>query len=359
MNEKARKEAALEFVGVTHRYGRTPSVEGVSFSVDTGETVCLLGPSGCGKTTLLRLAGGLEAPGEGEIRIGGAVAASGRRMVPPEKRPISMVFQDYALFPHLNVLQNIVFGLKKVAPEERYRRARGVLERVGLSAEADRFPHALSGGQQQRVALARAIALKPAVMLMDEPFSNLDINLRFAVREETRRILRSEGSATLLVTHDAEEATQLADRIVLLDRGRVVQAGAPEDFYFRPATPFAARFFGETTSLGGLVGRGELVCPLGRWPAAPGAREGPVEIVVRDQAFLFRRPAAEEMGHCRRLEARILESRMLGGRRVTDFTIGGDEVFRAFHRITTRLQFGEVRPCWLDTRLAFAFPAEK
>lgn len=336
-------------------------MEDISFSIDAGEIVCLLGPSGCGKTTLLRLASGLESPEIGEIYIGGQRVAHGGRIVPPEKRPISMVFQDYALFPHLNVLQNVVFGLKRISPSERYRRARSVLERVGLTAVQDRFPHTLSGGQQQRVALARAIALHPSVMLMDEPFSNLDINLRFAVREETRNILRAEGSATLLVTHDGEEASQLADRILLLNQGRVVQTGSPEDFYFAPETPFAARFFGETVGLPGTIREGMLVTPLGQWAYASKLKEGTVQVIIRDQAFLFREPLENDEAHIR-FVADIRESRVMGGRRVTDFRpcLPGckEQTFRAFHRMTTRVKRGETRPCWIDTRLAFAFPTD-
>lgn len=354
MPKKSNSLQALHFDGVSHRYGRARSVEDISFSVNAGETVCLLGPSGCGKTTLLRLASGLEAPESGRISIAGATVASGKRITPPEKRPISMVFQDYALFPHLNVLQNVVFGLKRVQPEERYRRARDVLGKVGLSHVEKRFPHTLSGGQQQRVALARAIALRPAVMLMDEPFSNLDINLRFSVREETRKILRAEGAATVLVTHDGEEASQLADRILLLNQGSVMQEGTPEAFYFYPRNAFAARFFGETETTRGSVCEGTLDCPLGQWNLPGKTVNGPVEVIVRNQAFLFH-PPAEDRQHYRQTEVRIVESRVMGGRRVTELAIGGDHRFRAIHRMTTHLSPGETHPCWVDTRLVFPF----
>lgn len=355
---KSNDEPALMVEGISHRYGKTRSVEDISFCIREGEIVCLLGPSGCGKTTLLRLASGLEAPASGQIRIGGRRVANGSRIVPPEKRPISMVFQDYALFPHLNVLQNVVFGLKRVSPQQRYQRATEVLERVGLSDVKARFPHTLSGGQQQRVALARAIALRPQVMLMDEPFSNLDINLRFSVREETREILRAEGSATLLVTHDGEEAAQLADRILLLNQGRVVQEGSPEEFYFRPSSPFAARFFGETVSLKGHIKDGKIRCSLGEWSALHPCPNGPVELIIRDQAFLFREPSTDLDRHIS-FETRIKESRVMGGRRITEFepllpSCEG-KTFRAFHRMTTRLSHGEKRRCWLDTRLAFPY----
>ncbi|MBC2603919.1 ABC transporter ATP-binding protein [Puniceicoccus vermicola] len=351
--------AAIRFEGVSHRYGKSPSVTDISFSIQPGEIVCLLGPSGCGKTTILRLASGLEAPETGKIFIAGNQVANGPKVSPPEKRPISMVFQDYALFPHLTVIQNVVFGLKRVSPQERYRRATQVLEHVGLGTSHDRFPHTLSGGQQQRVALARAIALRPALMLMDEPFSNLDINLRFSVREETRRILHGEGSATILVTHDGEEAAQLADRILLLDHGHIVQEGSPEDFYFRPATPFAARFFGETASLSGIVENGLLKSALGEWEAPSEISSGSVDVVIRDQAFVFREPhEAPDYHLC--FEAKIHESRVMGGRRVTEFQplipTCENLRFRAFHRMTTRIKAGETRPCWIDRRLVFAFP---
>lgn len=355
MKEKPDRKEALRFQDISHRYGKSRSVENISFSVKAGEIVCLLGPSGCGKTTLLRLASGLEPPENGSIRINGAVAASGRKVVPPEKRPISMVFQDYALFPHLNVLQNVVFGLKRVAPKERYQRARTVLRKVGLEEAEHRFPHTLSGGQQQRVALARAIALRPSVMLMDEPFSNLDINLRFAVREETRRILRSEDTATVLVTHDAEEASQLANRILLLNRGSIMQEGSPEEFYFHPRNAFAARFFGETETTVGTVKDRVLDCPLGQWTVPGETLRGPVEVIVRNQAFLFH-PPSEDPEHYQKIEVRIVESRIMGGRRVTELAAAGDHRFRAIHRMTTHLAPGETRPCWVDSRLIFAFP---
>tara|TARA_R100000027_G_scaffold38727_2_gene28616 strand:+ start:982 stop:2052 length:1071 start_codon:yes stop_codon:yes gene_type:complete len=350
---------ALRFDGLSHRYGRTRSVRDISFSIEPGEIVCLLGPSGCGKTTILRLASGLESPETGSIHIAGQCVAHGSQVVPPEQRPISMVFQDYALFPHLTVIQNVVFGLKRVAPKERYRRATEVLERVGLSLSKDRFPHTLSGGQQQRVALARAIALRPQLMLMDEPFSNLDINLRFSVREKTREVLQSLGAATLLVTHDGEEAAQLADRILLLNKGEIVQEGSPEDFYFSPTSPFSARFFGETISIPGTIVQGQVQTEIGQWPAPAGSQSGEVEVVIRDQAFLFREPHEEPENHLR-FEAKIHDSRVMGGRRVTEFQIAPatptHRTFRAFHRMTTRIHPGENRPCWFDTRLAFPFP---
>jgi len=354
---------ALSFREVSHRYGKTPSVAGISFDLAPGEILCLLGPSGCGKTTLLRLASGLEVPDRGEILMNGRKVAQAGRGVAPDKRPIAMVFQDYALFPHLNVLQNIVFGLSRIEPTERYRRAREVLAQVGLAAEKDRFPHTLSGGQQQRVALARAVALRPAVMLMDEPFSNLDANLRFSVREETRRILQEEGTATVLVTHDSDEATQLADRILLMERGGVVQEGIPDDFLFRPVNPFTARFFGETHTLRGSVEGGVLHTVLGSWPVGEGreVRDGPVEVIFREQAFQFREPLPDGPHHPS-FRARVLDSRPIGGRRMTRFRVvptGESEadgpILRASHRLTTPVPPGETVPCWIDPQLVFPF----
>lgn len=348
----------LTFENIHHRYGKVHSVRGISLAIEMGEIVCLLGPSGCGKTTLLRLASGLECPEKGEIHINGNLAGSRRKLVPPEKRPISMVFQDYALFPHLNVLQNVVFGLKKLPAEERYRRARESISRIGLADHMERFPHTLSGGQQQRVALARAIALRPMVMLMDEPFSNLDTNLRFSVREQTREILKEENAATLLVTHDAEEASQLADRIILMKDGHIVQTGPTDDFYFRPNCPFSAHFFGDTIEVEAHYEDEILYTPFGQLNFIKKKGHGrKIRLVIRNQAFSFRPPdGTSTPPHCR---ARIIDSRIVGGKRVTRFCVvdpdSGSNHYLAYHRLTTNLKVGEIWPCWIDPQLVFPY----
>ena len=263
----------LELVNVTHRYDVAPAVDDVSIGVEPGELVCLLGPSGCGKTTLLRLAAGLETLQTGRIAIGGDIVAEGggARQLAPEKRGVGLMFQDYALFPHLTVVQNIGFGLRNGSRDGAWiERALGDLH---LSHLGDRYPHTLSGGQQQRIALLRALAPDPGILLLDEPFSGLDEHLRQRVRGETRSILAESGATTLMVTHDPEEAMFLADRIVVLNHGRVVQDASPVTIYTAPTDPFIVRLFGPTNEFGGFVRDGVLDTLLGPIPA-PGLENG-------------------------------------------------------------------------------------
>ena len=266
----------LDFTHVSHRFGETLAVDDVSIGVEAGELACLLGPSGCGKSTLLRLAAGLETLRSGRIAIGGTVVAEGGagRQLPPEKRGVGLMFQDYALFPHLTVAQNIGFGLRDKSGEARdgawIERALG---EVGLAHLGERYPHTLSGGQQQRIALLRALAPNPGVLLLDEPFSGLDEHLRQRVRQETRAMLAESGATTLMVTHDPEEAMFLADRIVVLDRGRVAQDASPVEIYTAPANPFVARLFGPVNELEGVARGGTVETVLGPVPA-PGVEDG-------------------------------------------------------------------------------------
>lgn len=355
----------LELRGVSHHYDALASVSGIDFGIQPGEIACLVGPSGCGKTTLLRLISGLEAPSAGEIRMGGATVAGPRVFLPPEKRPVGMVFQDYALFPHLNVNQNIVFGLKKVEPTLRYRRAQEIMTQLGIADLWDRFPHTLSGGQQQRIALARALALEPKLMLMDEPFSGLDATLRHSVREETRQILRTRNTATVLVTHDGEEAMHLADRIILMRMGRVEQIGSPEEVFFQPASYFAAQFFGSANLLQGRVREGHLESGLGRWKAPPGCpADAGLRLVVRHQAFRFG-DAVSDLPDPIAFPAQVIESKLIGGQRQSKLraTIPAPgfpaSEFYAFHRATTSLVSGSVIQCLLDPRMLHAFPLKK
>ena len=243
----------LELKGVVHRYGRQTTVNGVDFRLAQGRIACLLGPSGCGKTTLLRCIAGFEALVAGEVRINdGVVSAPGRR-VPPERRQVGMVFQDYALFPHLDVAGNVGFGLGGVAAVERAERVRQLLETVGLAGQGGKYPHELSGGQQQRVALARALAPRPQLVLLDEPFSNLDVDLRERLSVEVREILAKEGMTAVLVTHDQHEAFAMADEIGVMAEGRIQQWGTPHALYHRPANRFVADFVGKGTFVPGEV----------------------------------------------------------------------------------------------------------
>ncbi|MEM1054636.1 MAG: ABC transporter ATP-binding protein [Bacteroidota bacterium] len=226
--------------------GALPVVNGLSFEVEEGELLAILGPSGCGKTTALRMIAGFLAPDRGRITLEGQVLADERASVPPEKRGIGFVFQDHALFPHLTVEQNVGFGLRGWKRAERTERVREIISRVGLAGLEKRQPHALSGGQQQRVALARALAPRPRLLLLDEPFSSLDALLRHEMRGALREILRAEGTTAILVTHDQEEALQTADRVAVMQAGRLDQIGTPEEIYATPRTLFVAQFLGQT-----------------------------------------------------------------------------------------------------------------
>ena len=249
----------LELNGVIQRYGRHTVVDGVDFSLAAGQIACLLGPSGCGKTTLLRCIAGFEDIADGEISLHGAVVSRAGQRVAPEKRRIGMVFQDYALFPHLTVEQNVAFGLGRNPPEDIHLRVRQLLATVGLAGQGDKFPHELSGGQQQRVALARALAPRPELILLDEPFSNLDVGLRERLSVEVREILKREGSTAIMVTHDQHEAFAMADEIGVMYQGRIQQWDSPYNLYHRPANRFVADFIGQGVLVSGTVGDGNSV----------------------------------------------------------------------------------------------------
>jgi iron(III) transport system ATP-binding protein len=237
--------AHLEVVGLRHAYGEQEVVRGLSFSLARGAIGCLLGPSGCGKTTVLRCIAGFEAVQEGEIRLAGRVVSRPGATLAPEKRRIGMVFQDYALFPHLRIAENIAFGLQRAPIAERAARIHELAELVGLSSVLQRYPHEISGGQQQRVALARALAPRPELLLLDEPFSNLDVELRERLSLEVRDILHASGATAILVTHDQHEAFAVADEIGILHEGRIQQWDTAYNLYHRPANRFVADFVGQ------------------------------------------------------------------------------------------------------------------
>jgi iron(III) transport system ATP-binding protein len=235
----------LEVENLRHAYGQQEVVRGLSFSLARGAIGCLLGPSGCGKTTVLRCIAGFEGIREGEIRLAGKVVSGRGVMLPPERRRVGMVFQDYALFPHLPVAGNIAFGLHAMAAPERASRVAQLAQLVGLSASLDKYPHEISGGQQQRVALARALAPRPELLLLDEPFSNLDVDLRERLSLEVRDIIKASGATAVLVTHDQQEAFAMADEIGVLHQGRIQQWDNPYNLYHRPANRFVADFVGQ------------------------------------------------------------------------------------------------------------------
>jgi iron(III) transport system ATP-binding protein len=274
---------SVRLEGVEKSFGETRAVAGVDLELGGGELVAVLGPSGCGKTTLLRLIAGFEAPDAGRITVGGEVVAGEGRAVAPERRRIGMVFQDYALFPHLRVEANVAFGLARRAADERRELTRRALQLVGLAGNAGRYPHELSGGERQRVALARALAPQPDVVLLDEPFSSLDATLRADLRREVERILRDAEATALLVTHDQEEALSLADRVAVMRDGRIQQDGTPEEVYGRPTDRWVTRFLGDAEVLPGTAANGAVDCELGRFPI-PAEIEGEVDVVIRPES---------------------------------------------------------------------------
>ena len=295
----------LEFNKIRHAYNGTLSVNRVSFHVERGEVVSLLGPSGCGKTTLLRLAAGLEKPLDGSISLDGTVLSDRDMVTPPEKRGIGYMFQDYALFPHLTVLQNVMFGLASRSSEST-RRSLDVIEQVGIKDAADMYPHELSGGQQQRVALARALAPNPAVILLDEPYAGLDSRLRERIRDEMLHVLRASNSVALMVTHDAEEAMFMSDRIVVLREGKMIQSGRPVNLYCQPNSAFVAEFFGEVNRVDGVVNNNKVATPLGDFDAPEDLNDGhQASVIIRHEA-LFIDPGNDGV------KAEVMESRLLG-----------------------------------------------
>ena len=263
----ADAEPVLELSGVRREYGSETAVDGVDLVVREGELLTLLGPSGCGKTTTLRLIAGLDAPTDGTVRVAGEPVAGVGEAVPPEERDVGMVFQEFALFPHLTVAENVAFGIDDWPETERDERVRELLELVGLEAYGDRSPTDLSGGQRQRVALARSLAPEPDVLLLDEPFSNLDVRLRTRMREEVRRILKAAGVTAVSVTHDQEEALSISDRVAVVNDGQVEQVGRPEDVFEHPESRFVAEFIGQASFLTGTFSDGSVATGLGTFQA--------------------------------------------------------------------------------------------
>ncbi|MFO7546070.1 MAG: ABC transporter ATP-binding protein [Trueperaceae bacterium] len=290
----AQPHPVVRISSVEKRYGEHGPIAVRSFDLEvrSGEILCLLGPSGCGKTTLLRLIAGFEAPDQGRVEVGGRVVAGDGVWVQPERRRIGFVFQDFALFPHMSVLDNVAFGLPGRSRAERRARAAKVLALVGLTVFQQRYPHQLSGGQQQRVALARAIATEPHLLLLDEPFSNLDAALRGATRDEVRSILKRTGTTAVMVTHDQEEALSVADRVAVMRAGHLEQLGTPEEVYLEPRTAFVAGFLGRTNLLRGTANGDHADTALGPVTLARPAT-GRVVLSVRPEHVAFERHPAD------------------------------------------------------------------
>jgi iron(III) transport system ATP-binding protein len=290
--------ALLELSRVGKRFGadRPPAVADLTFSLEAGRILALLGPSGCGKTTTLRLIAGFEVPDTGEIAIAGRVVArAGEAGIPPEARSVGVVFQDYALFPHLTVAANVAFGLAGLSRPGRRARVSSMLGLVGLGDMGERYPHELSGGQQQRVATARALAPAPTLLLLDEPFSNLDADLRAQMRDEVQKVLRMTGTTAVFVTHDQEEAFTIADEVGVLNHGRLEQLGSPHTVYHHPATPFVAEFVGAADFLPGLVTAEGIVTEIGVFANVEGRYTGAkLRVMIRpDDVSFVPDPAGE------------------------------------------------------------------
>lgn len=317
----------VEFEGVTKKFGDIPAVDDLSLTVRRGEFLALLGPSGCGKTTCLRMIAGFEEPTSGVLRVAG----QDMNGVPPRNRPVNTVFQDYALFGHLDVLRNVEFGLKQahVPRAERRSRAMDALEMVRLQDRAESKPNQLSGGQRQRVALARALVLKPKVLLLDEPLAALDLQLRKGMQNELRKLHRELGITFIFVTHDQGEALSMADRIAVMDRGRIVQLSSPEEVYLNPATSFVASFIGEMNLFPAHVSAGRVDSALGALRDLPSRADGDIVVGIRPESVKVERgPSAGDgssvtvtisdrrlVGEMCRVEARTEDGTVLIARR--------------------------------------------
>ena len=323
----------LEVKSLSRRFGLAAAVQDVSLSLRPGQVTCLLGPSGCGKSTTLRIIAGVDDPDSGEIWVDGAPIHGPSVHTPCAARGIGMMFQDFALFPHMRVWENISFGLTG-SKAQRQQVAAALLDRINLPGYGDKMPHALSGGEQQRVALARAIAPRPKIMLMDEPFSGLDDRLRDEVRDSTLQLLREDGTAVLMVTHDPEEAMKMADSIALMRAGRIVQEGAPYTMYNAPLDRAAAGFFGDINVIAAQVSGALAATPFGTF-FAPGHADGTkIDIVIRPQHLRIdfdragKGPApSDAMGHA--AHAQVVRARFLGQNSLVDFCLDAGQTVTA------------------------------
>ncbi len=333
-------------------------LDNASLMVPAGELSCILGASGCGKTTLLRLTAGLERLQTGKILIDDEIVADSDIHVPTEHRGIGLMFQDYALFPHLNVIDNVTFGLRDMTATKGKKKAMEMLSQVSMAEHTENFPHTLSGGQQQRVALARALAPEPKLLLLDEPFSGLDTNLRAQIREETLGVLKHSGVATVMVTHDPEEAMFMADRIKVLGaNGHTIQTGRPHDIYFHPQHKSVAQMFGLMNRFEGMVDRGHVQIPLGRIRARGFTDGTRVEIMVRPEGITLDSDGLEGV------QVEVQSTHLLGHDNIVRIKLSGESgiskcenelyvrVHHAFEpELTNRITAG------LDPEYSFIYP---
>lgn len=332
--------ARLVFEDIHHHYHNRETVRGISLTAEPGEVLCLLGPSGSGKTTLLRIAAGIEAQTSGRILMNDREIAGPAVFLPPERRGVGLMFQDFALFPHMCVLDNVRFGLTALPRAAAETEAQRALERVGLAHYARKFPHELSGGEQQRVALARALAPRPSVLLMDEPFSGLDSRLKDSIRADTLTILRQTRASAIVVTHDAEEAMRMGDRIALLRDGRLVQVGTAEELYLRPKDLFAAAFFSEINEFPGHVRGGVVETPVGNVDGSGFADGRTVRVAVRLSGLRILETGGT-------VPARILSRRFLGVVELLTLAIPGTEA-----PIHARVRADQIRAGLRDVTLS-------
>ncbi len=353
----------LEIRNLRRSFGGRQVVDDVSLSILPGQVTCLLGPSGCGKSTTLRMIAGVEMQDSGEIYVDGKLICDTVFRIPPERREIGLMFQDFALFPHLSVAGNVAYGLK--GPKDARRaRVEEMLDRVHMRRFIDMFPHQLSGGEQQRVALARALSPRPRIMLMDEPFSGLDNRLRDGIRDETLAILKQEDTGVLLVTHEPEEAMRMADEIALMRDGKIVQRGAPYNVYTRPVDRDSVAFFSDANRLSATVEGALAMTPFGRF-LAPGVPDGTaVDIVFRpqhvridfDRAGVGPGPTAAEGTAAK---AHVIRARFMGNESLVEFRLCQDS---SVMRVTVPGVFlpQPETAMWLRIRRdkCFVFPAE-
>ena len=353
--------ARLELEDIHLSFRGQPAVAGLDLIVAVSELVCLLGPSGCGKTTTLRITAGIEQQESGAVRVDGRLVSEGHVHLPPEQRSVGLMFQECALFPHLTAIENVAFGFPGRSSRGNGE-AKSFLRRMGLTGHADKFPHQLSGGEQQRIALARALAPRPRVLLMDEPFSSLDTRLRDGIRDEALTLLKEEGTAVLLVTHEPSEALRMGDRIALMRDGRIVQTGEPYHIYNHPRDRLAAAFFSEVNVVEGTVSSQQVDTPFGPFLSV-GNRDGTeVEIVIRPEHLALKLDiggavpvASQELGMP--AAGRVARARFLGAESLVEVRV---ERTGSLLRATVPGTFlpPEGAPIWISLRRdrCFVFP---